>query len=68
MTMKTRSREWWIDRAALLGVAVLCAGLAWLFSIGAGKWSTLILATVVFVALLLDNHRLRKELKRYRDK
>lgn len=65
--MKTGSREWWLDRAALISVALVCASLAWLFFAGTGQWSTLILQAIVLVTLVADNRRLRKELKRYRN-
>lgn len=61
--MKVGSKEWWIDRAALIAVAVGCAGLAWLFSVAAGTYATEILLVIVFVALILDNRRMRKLLK-----
>ncbi|WP_176058261.1 hypothetical protein [Paraburkholderia sp. BCC1876] len=61
--MKVGSKEWWIDRAALIAVAVGCAALAWLFSAAAGTYATEILLVVVFVALILDNRRMRKLLK-----
>ncbi|MFL9888987.1 hypothetical protein PQR66_38610 [Paraburkholderia agricolaris] len=61
--MKIGSKEWWIDRAALIVVAIGCAALAWLFSAAAGNYATEILLAVVFVALILDNRRMRKILK-----
>ncbi|RAS16046.1 hypothetical protein [Paraburkholderia bryophila] len=61
--MKVGSKEWWIDRAALIAVAIGCAALAWLFSVSAGSHATEILLAVVFVALILDNRRMRKLLK-----
>ncbi|WP_322051474.1 hypothetical protein [Paraburkholderia bannensis] len=61
--MKVGSKEWWIDRAALIAVAIGCAALAWLFSMAAGTHATEILLVVVFVGLILDNRRMRKLLK-----
>ncbi|MBN3856148.1 hypothetical protein G3N59_22500 [Paraburkholderia sp. Ac-20340] len=61
--MKAFSKEWWIDRAALIAVAIGCAALAWLFSVSAGTHATEILLVVVFAGLILDNRRMRKLLK-----
>ncbi|WP_421380933.1 hypothetical protein ACOCG7_33860 (plasmid) [Paraburkholderia sp. DD10] len=61
--MKVGSKEWWKDRAALIAAAIACAALAWLFSAAAGTYATDILLVVVLGVLVLDNRRLRKQLK-----
>lgn len=62
--MKFGSAEWWKDRTALVAVSLVLASLAWAFGHVAGRWSSLILGVVVFVALFTDNRRLRREVKR----
>ncbi|CAN7675729.1 hypothetical protein LJR230_005198 [Trinickia sp. LjRoot230] len=64
MTRNIGTREWWKDRALLLLSAVGAIIAITLFSIGAGQESTVVLGVIVFVSLIADNRRLRKELAR----
>lgn len=65
--MKFGSAEWWKDRASLLVVSLILALLAWAFGYVSGEWSSLIVGVIVFVALFMDNRRLRRENKRLTD-
>lgn len=61
--MKVGSKEWWMDRAALIAVSIVGVGIAWVFARATGNYATEIIVGVLFVVLLLDNRRMRKRLK-----
>ncbi|MGU3776532.1 hypothetical protein [Burkholderia metallica] len=56
------------DRAALLGSALVLAGLAWGGLHFAGQWYFAIGTTLAVALLFIDNHRLRKRLRELGDK
>ena len=51
------------DGILLLGTSLVCAAGAWLFWRTTGQWGFLILATISYCALMIDNVRLRKRIK-----
>lgn len=54
------------DQLLLLVVGLVAAVLVWAFWHYLGAQAGIALAVIVFVALILDNRRLRKEIERLR--
>lgn len=52
-----------MDRTLLLVVAVVCAGLAWLFWSQLGESAFEVFSVIFVFYLLLENHLLRKYIK-----
>lgn len=73
--MKDSSRKWlssiigrypggrMMDRVALVVVGLFVAATGWVFFHYLGEYANFIFVTITMITLLMDNRRLRKELK-----
>ncbi|WP_439889935.1 hypothetical protein ACS7SF_11625 [Ralstonia sp. 25C] len=52
------------DKAALIASALVVAGISWTYFHYAGEWGTQWLFVIAFFILLIDNRRLRNQLKK----
>lgn len=58
--MKTETKDNWL----LLFCALVCSGMAWVFWHFLGEHGFVVLMAVVMLALVADNYRLRRRLRR----
>ncbi len=55
------------DKAVLIATALVVAGVSWAYFHYAGEWGMQLLFVIAFFVLLIDNHRLRKQLRKHND-